>query len=343
MIRILYRHASGALMHELPVEQLASALRDSNAVVWVDLEDPSPQEYRRILEEIFSFHPLAVEDTVNSVLLPKINDYRRYLFVVIHSIYPGDELVDLVSSELDIFLGPNFLVTVHEREMSSINGLLSDPEHHSAEGISRGPALLLYEILEAQVDRITRLLDSYEAELERLGDIIFQKGGPSADSGQRPSVDSGQSLSKESLLDDLLTAQSSALRLIRVLQPQRDLMHRLSQTDYSVIPATARPYFADIHDHLNRMVGLVDSMRQLAHSTIEIYMALSNNRMNEIIKVLTIISTIFLPLSFLAGVYGMNFAFMPELGWPWAYPLVWIAFLTVAGVMLRLFRRRGWL
>lgn len=335
MIRILYRHTSGALVYDLPVAQLASAVRDANAVVWVDMEDPTPDENQEILEKVFNFHPLAVEDAAHSVLLPKINDYRRYLYIVIHSIYPGAELVHLISSELDIFLGPNFLITIHEREMSSITGLLAEREYHNREGISRGAALLLYEILEAQVDRITRLLDNFEAELERLGDIIFQKGDPSTGSGQR--------ISKESLLDDLLTAQSSALRLTRVLQPQRDLMHRLSQTDYSVIPATARPYFADIYDHLTRMVGLVESMRELARSTIEIYMALSNNRMNEIIKVLTIISTIFLPLSFLAGVYGMNFRFMPELGWPWAYPLVWLAFLSVAGLMIQLFRRRGWL
>jgi len=326
MIRILYRHTSGALVHELPVDQLPSASRDTNAVLWVDMQNPTPEEQQKILEEIFNFHPLAVEDATNSVLLPKINDYRRYLYIVIHSIYPGDELVHLISSELDIFLGPNFLITIHEREMASINSLLAEKEHHNREGISRGPALLLYEILESQVDRITRLLDNFEAELERLGDIIFQKGD----------------ISKERLLDDLLTAQSSALRLIRVLQPQRDLMNRLSQTDYSVIPAPARPYFADIHDHLSRMVGLVESMRELARSTIEIYMALSNNRMNEIIKVLTIISTIFLPLSFLAGVYGMNFHYMPELSWPWAYPLVWVAFITVAGLMLRFFRKRGW-
>ena len=91
------------------------------------------------------------------------------------------------------------------------------------------------------------------------------------------------------------------------------------------------------------MVGLVESMRELAHSTIEIYMALSNHRMNQIIKLLTIISTIFLPLSFIAGIYGMNFQFMPELGSPWAYPLVWLAFVSVAGLMLSFFRRRGWL
>lgn len=335
MIRILYRHSSGALVHDLPVEQLASAIRDTNAAVWVDMQDPSSAEQQKVLDDIFNFHPLSIEDTTNSVLLPKINDYRRYLYIVIHSIYPSEELVNLISAELDIFLGPNFLITIHEREMSSINGLWAEADHHNREGLSRGPALLLYEILESQVDRITRLLDNFEAELERLGDIIFQKGDPSTSSGQR--------ISKESLLDDLLTAQSSALRLNRVLQPQRDLMHRLSQTDYSVIPAPARPYFADIYDHLSRMVGLVDSMRQLAHSTIEIYMALSNNRMNEIIKLLTIISTIFLPLSFLAGVYGMNFRYMPELGWPWSYPLVLLTFVGVAGAMLYFYRRRGWL
>lgn len=327
MIRILYRHTSGALVHELPLDQLASAIRDSNAMLWVDMLKPGPEELPKILEEVFNFHPLAVEDTTNSVLLPKINDYRRYLYIVIHSIYPGDEPVHMISSELDIFLGPNFLITIHQQEMSSINGLWQDKEHHNQEGISRGPAMLLYEILESQADRITRLLDSFEAELERLGDIIFQKGD----------------ILRESLLDDLLTAQSSALRLNRVLQPQRDLMNRLAQTDYSVIPASARPYFADIHDHLNRMVGLVESMRELSRSTIEIYMALSNNRMNEIIKVLTITSTIFLPLSFLAGVYGMNFEHMPELGRPWAYPLVWVTFFVVAGLMLRFYRRRGWL
>jgi len=327
MIRILYRHASGALVYDLPLEKLPSAVRDTNAVVWVDMEKPDPDELEKMLRDTFSFHPLAIEDATNSILLPKLNDYRRYLYIVIHSIYPGKELVDLTSSELDIFLGPNFLITIHDREMSSINGLWADKEHHSEEGISRGPAMLFYEIVESQMDRISRLLDNFEAELERLGDIIFQKGD----------------ISKESLLDDLLTAQGSALRLIRILRPQRDLFRMLSQTDYSIVPGSVRPYFSDIHDHLNRIAGLVESMQELARSTIEIYMALSNNRMNEIIKLLTIISTIFLPLSFIAGIYGMNFHFMPELDWPWAYPLVWLVFISVAGVMLSFFRRRGWL
>ncbi|RME65064.1 MAG: magnesium and cobalt transport protein CorA [Caldilineae bacterium] len=329
MVRILYRHASGTVVRDLPVEQLAAALREPNAVLWVDLHAPSPEDQRRVLEQAFAFHPLAIEDAITSFLVPKINDYRRYLYIVFHTIYEATSPMDIRSSELDVFLGPNYLVTIHEREMQSIDTLWSQPDSQMAAFLGQGPAQILYTILDRQVDRFERLLDNFEANLERLGDIIFQNHSD-ADA-------------EENLLDDLLTAQSSTLRLARVLQPQRDLLLRLSQTDYSVIPGSARVYFADIYDHLVRMVSLVQAMRELTRSTIDIYMALSNNRMNEIMKVLTIISTTFLPLGFLAGVYGMNFRFMPELEWPWMYPLIWVVFLAIAGAMLIMFRRRKWL
>lgn len=327
MVRILYRHASGAVVRDLTADQLAAALREPNAVLWVDLYAPTAADQQQVLEQAFAFHPLAIEDAITSFLVPKINDYRRYLYVVFHSIYADASPVDIRSSELDVFLGPNYLVTIHEREMASINHLWGRPDPELADLLSQGPAHVLYTILDRQVDRFERLLDNFEAELERLGDVIFQN---------RTEIE-------EQLLDELLTAQSSALRLGRVLQPQRDLVLRLSQTDYSVVPGSARVYFADIYDHMVRMVSLVQAMRELTRSTIDIYMALSNNRMNEIMKVLTIISTTFLPLGFLAGVYGMNFRYMPELDWPWMYPLIWVIFVVIAGALLLFFRRRKWL
>jgi magnesium transporter len=327
MVRIFYRHASGTLVRNFPVEQLAAAVREGNANLWVDLVNPTEAEYTEILQTIFAFHPLAIEDTTKSLLVPKINDYRRYLFIVIHSVYYGTKPVDLISSEMDIFLGPNFLVTVHEREMSSIDELWQNESFHQDEGLALGPAMLFYELLDRQVERFMRLLDQFEVELERLGDLIFQRGN----------------ISDESLLDDILTAKSSALRLARVLVPQRDLMHRLANSEYSVIQGGTRVYFADIHDHMVRMVGLVEGMQELVRSTVDIYLALANNRMNEIMKVLTIISTIFIPLSFIAGVYGMNFEFMPELRQPWAYPLIWVIFIAVAGTLLSYFRKWRWI
>lgn len=327
MVRIFYRHSSGTLVRNFPREQLAAAVRDGNANLWVDMVNPTEAEYQEILHDIFNFHPLAIEDAANSLLVPKLNDFRRYLFLVIHSVYYGSKPVDLLSSEMDIFLGPNYLVTIHEREMSSIDELWQDESFHRNSGLAQGTAMLCYEIMERQVDRFMRLLDQFELELERLGDVIFQQG----------------QVSDESLLDDILTAKSSALRLARVLMPQRDLMQRLATNEYGVIPGSVRVYFGDIHDHMVRMAGLVDGMQQLIQSTVDIYLALANNRMNEIMKVLTIISTIFIPLSFIAGIYGMNFHFMPELNQPWAYPLVWIVFISIALIMVRFFRRRGWL
>jgi magnesium transporter len=327
MVRIFYRHTSGTLVRNFPREQLAAAVREGNANLWVDMLNPTEAEYREVLGEIFNFHPLAIEDAAHSLLVPKINDYRRYLFLVIHTIYYGAEPVDLVSSEMDVFLGANFLVTVHGREMSSIEELWQNEALHKDEGLAQGPAMLLYELLSLQVDRFTRLLDQFEVELERLGDAIFHRNH----------------FSDEHILDDILTAKSSALRLSRILAPQRDLMARLASNEYSVVPGSTRVYFADIHDHLVRTVGLVDSMKELAQSTVDIYMALANNRMNEIIKVLTIISTIFIPLSFVAGVYGMNFAFMPELAQPWAYPLIWLVFISIAVTLLSYFRKWKWI
>jgi magnesium transporter len=120
-------------------------------------------------------------------------------------------------------------------------------------------------------------------------------------------------------------------------------MHRLATNEYSVIPASARVYYADIHDDMVRMAGLVDGMQALVNSTVDIYLALANNQMNEIMKVLTIVTSIFIPLSFLAGVYGMNFEFMPELGWRWGYPLIWLVFISIALTLLRYFHKWKWL
>lgn len=134
MIRVLYRHASGKIVGNFPVDQLAAALRDSRTYLWVDLSAATEAEQQKILAEVFRFHPLAIADASSSLLAPKINDYRQYLFMVLHSIYPGQKRTDLRSSALDIFLGPNFLVTVHEREMTAIEELLADESYHHHSG-----------------------------------------------------------------------------------------------------------------------------------------------------------------------------------------------------------------
>lgn len=328
MIRTLYRHRSGTVLTDLAQDQFANAIRDNQARLWIDMMAPTEEESTLVLRQLYHFHPLAVDDAVNDIHLPKVDDYGSYLYLVFHTVNLGDERMDIHTEEIDVFLGANYLITLHDEPRPSIERMWN-AECHQHNGLSRGPAFLLYELIDRQVDTYTPVIDHFEEQIELLGDQIFHQ--------------KQQRNAEERLLNDILTAKSSALRLGRILTPQRELLYKLSHNNYTVVPAEARIYFQDAYDHLARLSDLAASMRDLSSSTIETHLALVNNRINETMKVLTMISTIFIPLSFIAGIYGMNFTFMPEIDEPWAYPLVWFSFLLVGGSMIYFFRRRGWL
>jgi magnesium transporter len=326
MIRVLYRHRSGALVDDLPVEQVPNALKDPHARIWVDMECPSVPDKQKVLAELFRFHPLAVEDVINDIHVPKLDDYGGYLYLVFHSLTVGDEAMDIHTKEIDVFVGPNYLVTVHELPSNTISKMWHKEYHHER-GLARGIALLLYEMLDRQIDGYMNLLDEFERRIEELGDIVFQT----------------KSDDENAILNEILTAKSSALRVRRILLPQREVFEHLAHDDLSAIPVEARIYFQDLYDHITRFAELAESMRDLVQSTMTIHLTIASNRLNEIMKVLTIISTTFMPLSFVAGIYGMNFHYMPELSQPWGYPMVWIIFIIIAAAMILFFRRRRWI
>jgi magnesium transporter len=326
MIRILYRHRSGTVVADLPQEQLPGAIKDPQSRIWIDIGAPTQEEQVQILADIFHFHPLAVDDAINDVHVPKIDNYGTYLYLVFHTFRLGGERMDIDTHEVDVFLGPNYLVTIHDEPSKSIETLW-EPAFHRERGLARGPAMLLYELLDRQIDSYIPLVDEFEARVEELGDLIFRKSPPD----------------DREILNEILTAKSSALRLRRILLPQREVLDRLAHIDCAAVPVESRIYFQDLYDHMVRLADLVDSMRDLVATTTTTHLTITSNRLNEIMKVLTVISTIFMPLSFVAGVYGMNFEYQPEFGWRYGYLMVWIIFLAIAGTMLYWFRRRGWL
>jgi magnesium transporter len=325
MIRIISRNGTGGITVGLPPDKLSNALCADKTNVWIDMQSPTGEEYKLVLEQTFHFHPLAIEDAVSDTHLPKLDDYGSYLYLVFHTVTLGDEPLDIHTDEVDVFLGANYLVTIHDAPRRSIDrGWNRD--YHEGHGLARGPAMLLYELLDSQIDNYIPIIDAFEAQLEELGDQIFN-------SAEKEQV----------LLNRLLTAKSSSLRLQRILTPQRELLGRLSTGEYAVVPQQVRIYFRDVYDHLARLANLAEGTRDLAGSTIETHLALVNNRMNEVMKVLTMMSTIFIPLGFVAGIYGMNFKYMPELEWRLGYPLVWMVFIGIAVGMLLFFRRRKWI
>jgi len=159
MIRTLYRHPSGTVM-SLTADQLADGIKDAQAAIWIDMLAPTPEEFDLVLTQLFHFHPLAVEDAIQDSHVPKVDDYTSYLFLVAHTIRLGDEKMDLDTYELDMFLGGNYLITMHEIPMTSIDRLW-DPTYHDERGLARGAAMLLYELLDRQVDTYTPLIDQF--------------------------------------------------------------------------------------------------------------------------------------------------------------------------------------
>ena len=327
MIRLLYRHPSGAVLTDLEDGEIRRALNERRSALWIDLQAPTEEEYEAVLVQLFQFHPLAVEDVISDIHVPKLDDYGRYLFLVLHTLGIGDERMDIHTYEMNIFLGANYLVTIHDEPRPTIDKLWT-PDYHAEGGLARGPAYVLYDVLDQQVDAYVPLLERFDERLEELGDAIFLFDNRN---------------SQTEVLNDLLTAKSSALRLRRILMRQREILYKLSVAEYDVVPSDMHLYFRDVFDHLVRLDDLADSMRDLASTTIEAHLALVNNRINDAMKVLTVMGTLFLPLSFLAGVYGMNFVYMPELNWPWAYPLIWLIFIGAVVGMLAWFRRQNWL
>jgi magnesium transporter len=325
MINAMYDSKDGEARMVTEVSELKQLVASGEGVVWVHLHQCDEQEYTSILKDIFNFHPLAIEDTLSTGYQPpKVDDFDDYLFVIVHAIETNGETEDLTTEELNCFLGRNYLVTAsHSLHVTPVDEVWQRVLRDNRI-LERGADFLLHTILDAVVDEFLPFLDRIDDEVDRLEDQIILDPRPPA-------------------LRRILELKHSILSLRRVASPQREVMMRLSRSEFALLSQQSQIYFRDVYDHLVRITDLSEGVRDVVSGTLDTYLTVSSNRMNEIMKTLTIVSTIFMPLTFVTGLYGMNFEFMPELHWRYGYLMVWvIAFLLIVG-MLWLFRRRKWL
>jgi magnesium transporter len=325
MIRAFLRHADGSIETAVPLERLSLVLEEAGAVIWIDLyNEPEPVD-ERILLETFGFHPLAVDDAMRETHVPKVDDWGGYLYIVLHAVhFASGESSGLTTRELDIFLGRNYLVTHHEEEMDCVQrtfaACLRDPR--AAAG---GAARLLYLLVDELVAGHEPTADAIDEALESAEERIIGMPVPA-------------------VLPEVLGLKRALLHLRRIVAPQRDVLGRLARDQYEVVEAGVRPYFRDVYDHLVRLYDIVESMRDLAAGVLETYLSSINNRMNEVMKTLTLITTFFMPISFLTGFFGMNF-FAPQAvapGWTGrvAFYVVLSAITALPGLMWLWLRRR---
>lgn len=303
-----------------------SAIRDlrqqRGTTIWLDLTDPAEDDLNLLRDE-FQFHPLALEDVMREYERPKVDSYPDYYFIVFYSVRALGEARRLVVMPLYLFIGPNYLVTVHREEIAEISETLRRwREPHSPLG--QDVAALVYALLDAIVDDYFPLMDHIAEEIEDLEQQIFTHF-------------------EESALKHIFMLKNDLFKVRRAIAPGRDVVNTLLRRDIQVFEANDMPYLQDVYDHIVRVTDTIDTYRDLLSSALDSYLSLQSNRLNQIVKVLTIASIVLMSVTLVAGIYGMNFDVMPELHWRYGY--LWaLGLMAGIGVGLILwFRRLKWL
>jgi magnesium transporter len=321
---LVYREGATKVETGFTLEQLPKLLKEPQTIIWVDMEEPTTDD-DRVLLDVFQFHPLTVEDCRENRHYPKIEEFPDYLYFIVHGVTANTSPDRFNTIELDGFLGSNYVITYHHDMFRSINNVKKQLAT-SPVACQRGPAFLLHQILDQIVDFYAPVLDDFDERISALEEEIFTLKQPN-----------------NAILEQIMELKRSVLRLRRISAKQQDVFYRMSRGEVHMIPQPMLPFYRDIHDHLIRVTDLSESYRDLLGGALEAYLSVVSNRMNEIMKVLTIFSAIMLPLTFIAGLYGMNFDNLPELHWEYSYFVVLGLMLIVAVGMLYLFWRRGWI
>jgi magnesium transporter len=307
------------------VEAIEPAWLDSSSPVtlWVDIVNPTEAD-GRILSDVFKFHPLSVEDALSAIHYPKIEAYDDYLYLILHGIDFKVEEHWFATRDIDFFLGRNYLVTVHDGQSRSIAELHKICDHHDRV-LAAGPVDLMHRIVDSMVDHYRPEIEALEQEMNKLEDDAIL--GLRAD-----------------MVRDILALKRDLASLRRVIIPQRDAVGRLARREFPVVSDEMAFRFRDVQDNLVRLVDESTLLYDRVTGILDAHLSTVSNRMNLIVKVLTVMSTIFLPLTVLTGMWGMNIP-LPHFPGGEGAQFWWIlgVMVAVAGVMLGIFRRNDWI
>lgn len=315
----VYVHQNGGTRR---VDRIEAAWLEpaARATVWVDVTQPSEEE-ARLLRDTFQFHPLAIEDALSAIQFPKIEPYEGYLYLVLHSINVKAQRI--ATHDIDFFLGPNYLVTVHDGTSRSIARMREICDRNERV-LAEGPVGLLHRIVDAMVDHYQPVVDDLEKRIAELED---------------------QALSpRQNIMRRVMRLKHDLAGLRRVLVPQRDAVARLARREFAAISDEMAYRFRDVYDHLFRTVEETAIFNERMTALLEVNLATISNRLNQVMKVLTVIATIFLPLTVLTGMWGMNVP-LPRFPGGDQAQFWWVSGLmaAIAVVMLAIFRRNDWI
>jgi magnesium transporter len=328
MIRSLYYSPTGQLRTDIPLDEMRDIAQSGQGLLWVDFEDTPPEHDEPILRQVFGFHPLAIDDALQETHIPKLDDWESYLYIVLNAVKLNSENPgEIELQELDVFLGEHYLVTHHDESIRAVDQALLAVQRDDRY-LKNGADRLLYRLVDEVINQYMPVVEHLDATIDQAEDMVF--------SGAHAEI-----------LSQIFTLKRTVLQLRRGIGPQREVLNKLARDQYPVVDQRTRVYFRDIYDHLVRMQDLTENIRDLVSSVLDTYLSVVNNRMNDIVKTLTVITTLFMPISFIASFFGMNF-FTPVTplnvwtGLPAYIIVLIIIFLTPTGMFFWI-RRRGWM
>lgn len=299
--------------------------KDSDTVTWVIIEGLTNVEFIERIGEIFGIHQLVLEDILNTHQRTKLEEHDKYLYIVLKSLIPEDNHFSIAYEQISLLVLKNFVFAFKEKKDELFLPVLQRIKTGNGRFRSLGADYLTYAILDTVVDQYFVMIDSLDEAITSLEDSLLT------------------SEPTQTLLINIQTLRKEIITLRRNISPTRELMSGLLRSESELIDEKTQLYLRDVSDHAIRVMEMIESYRDILSGLIDIYVSSVSNKMNEIMKVLTVFASIFIPLTFLAGIYGMNFEYMPELRWKWAYPTLWVIFITIPIVLIVYFKKKKWL
>lgn len=298
--------------------------RDQNSITWINITGIHDTHIVAEIGKHFGLHPLVVEDVANTNSRPKVEDFDHYMFILLKMLSYDSKSREVGVEQVSFIVSDKFVITFQETKGDSFDSIRRRIREGKGRVRKQGSDYLFYALVDV-------IVDDYFNSLDRLGDDIEDL------------EETLEDRKSHEVLNEIRHLKHELILLRKNIIPLREVLSNIIRSETPLIKKSTRPYLRDVLDHVNQVIDTIKSFRDVVSGLLQVHLAIMSNKMNEIVKVLTIISTIFIPLTFIVGVYGMNFAYFPELGWKWSYPIVWLVMLSIAGVMLMYFRKNEWI
>jgi magnesium transporter len=314
--------ADGQFRSKVNPEDISDILQRKDQFVWLDMQAPQEGDIALLRDE-FKFHPLAIEDATRHHERPKVESYEGYYFLVFYAITYDEAKNRLHNEAMNLFIGANYIVSVHEGEITAIDETIKRWQKDEGD-FGNDAGALLYSLLDTITDDYFPIIDRLADRVEALEEQIFERF-------------------QESALQDVFSLKRDLLSIRRIVAPERDVLNVLIRREVPIFERNTILYLQDVYDHIVRITDSIDTYRDLLSSALDAFLSVQSNRLNQIVKVLTIASIVLMSDALIAGIYGMNFEFMPELHWQYGYPYAIGLMVVVSITLVVLFRKWKWI